>query len=155
MKLVIIRHGEAGKATSDELRELTDKGRAEAGRLAKAMGRTDFKGAEIWHSGFVRAEQTAQILAAELRLEYAMSVHPMLEPMGDPLAVMEGLVGRTKDLILVGHMPFMGKMASQLLGREGQPSLDFATGSAACFRPPVIEGAGWRLMWHMDPDLLE
>lgn len=155
MKLVIIRHGEAGRAASDELRELTARGRAELGRLGKAMALGDLAGAEIWHSGYVRARQSAEILAGQLGLGQDLATHPELAPMGSPMDVMASIKGRDKDLILVGHQPFMGKMASCLLsGDESQKYVDFATGAAACFRPPVADQKHWRLLWLLDPALL-
>jgi phosphohistidine phosphatase len=155
MKLILIRHGEAGKAETDELRRLSADGKEEIARLAKALARIQFEGAEIRHSGLLRAEESAVILAEALGLRQKLLVHPELAPMEPPMNVLEAIQGRKSDLILVGHQPFMGKMASCLLsGSEVQKFVDFATGAAACFRPPAIPGGNWRLTWLMDPALL-
>src|SRR5256885_547180 len=101
MKLLLVRHGSAGTAATDELRPLTEEGKGELGRVARALARIDWDGAEIWQSGLLRAEESAGIVAKGLGLEQVMSLHPELAPNEPPMRVVEAIQGRKRDLILV------------------------------------------------------
>ena len=155
MKLYLVRHGTAGDASRDELRPLTAEGKEELVKVTKCLERLSYDGAEIWHSGLLRARESAEIIAQGLGLQRSMHVHPELAPDEPPLPVAGAVLGRKGDLFLVGHQPFMGKMVSCLMtGRPDAQFVDFNKGAVACFRPPAIAGRSWKLAWMLDPALL-
>ena len=59
----------------------------------------------------------------------------------------------SEDRLLVGHQPFMGRLASALLtGRPDDDAVAFQPGSLLC-----LERTGpdrWRLAWMLRPQLL-
>ncbi len=107
------------------------------------------KPAGILHSGKLRARETAEILAARLGspVQSAEGLFP-----NDPVESWDERAGReTSDLMLVGHLPFMDRLASLLLtGNPDADLLEFRTGSIAC-----LERAGgrWRLLWMIWPEM--
>jgi phosphohistidine phosphatase len=126
LRIWLVRHGDADaeipEGLGDEARPLTTKARhvveAHFHGLAERMASPAF----IFTSPLVRAVQTAQILAMSLRYEGPMRVHRGLLP-DMPVGALEGLIQEHlgQDLILVGHQPSMGAMASHLLGMQSFP----------------------------------
>src|SRR5690554_2482042 len=109
MKLLIMRHGEAGRHQLDEERELTDAGRAETERVVRLIADSQWRPNEIWCSTLVRARQTAAI-AAEL-FNCRVTEKPFLTPDDDPGLCLDALTDAGSDsLLLVSHMPLVGTL---------------------------------------------
>lgn len=122
MKLLIMRHGEAGWHTLDQERELTDAGRLASGTVARKIAASRWRPQEIWCSTLVRARQTAAI-AAEI-LNCPLMEKPFLTPDDDPGECLDQLINSPQDnLLLVSHMPLVGALATLLVDghRRGIP----------------------------------
>ena len=76
-----------------------------------------------------------------------------LAPDDAPKPVADELASLGFDVVIVGHMPFMGRMASVLLfGDESKRPVGFHTVTAACF---ASDGEGaWSLDWAVHPGVL-
>jgi phosphohistidine phosphatase len=71
--------------------------------------------------------------------------------MDDPAAWAERLEVMDMDVMLVGHLPHMSRLASLLLlWDSGREVLDFAPGTVACLE----KVGGWRVKWMISPDTL-
>jgi len=68
MKLFLIRHGNATNKAFSIGKPLSDMGIAEVQVLAKNIKKTDFLVEQIFHSGKLRAEQTAEIIQNYLKV---------------------------------------------------------------------------------------
>lgn len=81
MELYLLQHGEATSKEVDARRPLTDRGREDVTRVGRTARAAGIRVAAIYHSGKLRAEQTAQILSEELGVKGAPTVlggsHPM------------------------------------------------------------------------------
>jgi phosphohistidine phosphatase len=103
----------------------------------------------ILHSGKTRALQTAEILAGKLHARVERS--DALEPLADAGIWVKRLAEMDEDLMLVSHMPYLGKLCSRLLtGAEGS-KIGFKPGSAVCLQR---EAGDWVLVWMITPDLI-
>jgi len=116
MLVYLVRHGEAVPAETDPLRPLSAKGQAEVEATAKQLLAEGAKVDEIWHSGKLRAKQTAEIIARVL------NVSKVIEKKGlkpdDAVAPIADLIRKTdKNILIAGHMPFLGELAD-LLGKK-------------------------------------
>ena len=60
--LYLVHHAEAAESHVDPQRPLTEAGRRHAERLAGEAARRGVRPAAVWHSGKLRARQTAEIL---------------------------------------------------------------------------------------------
>jgi phosphohistidine phosphatase len=57
-----------------------------------------------------------------------------------------------KDLMIVGHLPFLQKLASFLLsGTEGNQFISFRNSGVICLEYTDA----WKLLWAVVPELLE
>ena len=62
--------------------------------------------------------------------------------------------GWTEDTIIVGHLPFMSRMAARLVtGDEDETVVHFKPGSVACLERGE-NGGGWTVQWFIRPELL-
>ena len=125
MNLYLLRHGIAVAKDdpafeSDSERPLTKKGIKKFRKAARAIERLAVSFDAILSSPLVRARQTADIVAEILGQESAVDQIPALAPGSSPdqlLSELSRLEGKD-DLMLVGHEPFLGKLAGFLLTRK-------------------------------------
>jgi phosphohistidine phosphatase len=152
MDVYLMQHGEARPEQEDPSRSLTERGRSEVERVARAAARLGLRIPAIRHSGKLRAQQTAEILAH--RLEPRPDLAPMagLAPQDDPTPVARVVTEAREPLLLVGHLPHLSRLASLLV--VGDPALgvvSFRPGGLVCL---AREGEGWRLRWILTPESL-
>ena len=118
-----MRHGDADaeipEGLGDEARPLTTKARHTVEAHFHGLASRLSEPAMVFMSPLVRAVQTAQILSMALKYEGPMRVNRVLLP-DMPVGALEGLIQEHagQDLILVGHQPSMGALASHLLGMQ-------------------------------------
>lgn len=154
MRLYLVQHGEAQPESASPERELTPPGRTAIERLANLLGDRGVCAARIFHSGKTRARQTAELLAARLAPGCAPEVLAGLNPNDAVQPLIERASEWREDTLLVGHLPFMGRLAALLLaGREEPPVAAFVPGSIACLERDA--SGGWVLAWMLRPELLK
>lgn len=123
MKLAIIRHGQAQPvAESDAARSLTDQGQYETRQLAMWLAgciqAQDFSPDRLIASPYVRAQQTAAILAEYTGL--VIEADDKITPAGNAAQCSTHWLNQTGDMILVSHLPMVGRLTSLLT--DGQIS---------------------------------
>jgi len=118
MKLYLVQHGEACAKEVDPERPLTDRGREDIERLAAFLGRAGIEVGRVIHSGKLRAAQTADLLAAVVAPFVELEVNDHIHPNDDPRAVDWRQEAGGRDTMLVGHLPFMARLVSLLLGED-------------------------------------
>jgi phosphohistidine phosphatase len=152
MLLYLVRHAKAGEGADDARRELTPQGERAAQRMARALERGKIQVDRLQHSGLVRARQTAEILQRAVggRIEAATDLNPST----DVMEVAQRLDdGEGESVMLVGHLPFMGRLAGYLLtGDRDADILHFRTASVACLSG--VSREGWQLEWFLEPDVV-
>lgn len=151
MKLYLVQHAEAKSEEEDPKRPLTDKGREEARRVAALLARAGVRVDRIVHSGKLRAQQTAEIFAEALKPPRDVERAEALEPLADPRVWVEKLAEVDEDVMIVGHLPHLSKLAGLLLtGSEGAEPVKFRKGGAVCLERG--EGGKWSLLWAVWPE---
>src|SRR5204863_1562279 len=110
MEIFLLRHAIAIERAEhdgpDEARALTDEGRHELKRVARAMRTMNLSFDVIFSSPLVRALQTAEIVAASLRLKNRLQVTDRLAPSipaGKQITWLNRLRPLPDSLLLVGH----------------------------------------------------
>lgn len=152
MKLYLIQHGEATTETVDPSRPLTVKGRSDVHRIASFLKSAGVHPGLILHSGKTRARQTAEIIATELGPDCPVKEREGLAP-NDPIpALANELSGMANDLMIVGHLPFLGKLAAMLLaGSESKNVVAFRQSGVVCLQRN--EDQSWQVAWMVTPEL--
>jgi len=151
MDLYLVQHGEAKSETEDPERSLTERGRREVEQVAAWTARACLQVAQIRHSGKRRAEQTAAILAERLVPPEGMVPVSGLAPNDDVNPVAEALRAETRPLMLVGHLPFLSRLASLfLVGNLSPTIIRFRMGGIVCL---AREEERWAVAWVITPGL--
>ena len=153
MQLYLVQHGEAKPKEADPDRPLTDDGRREVERTAAVLAKLGLSVDCIWHSGKTRADQTAQVLAAALAPSQGVVRRDGLAPNDPVKPVRKELASATADVMVVGHLPFLAKLASALLaGDKNAGVVAFRYGCVVCIAR-AADGSH-ALRWMLTPDLL-
>ena len=152
MLLYLIQHGAAKTEEEDPDRDLTDQGAAEVERMAAYLKGINAQIHVVWHSGKTRARHTAEIFADALDVANRLLEHTGLAPKDDVLPIAEKLIGSQNNLMLVGHLPFLSRLASALL--TGSPDREILRFRYSCIVCLEQEEKTWRLCWMATPDSL-
>ena len=153
MKVYLVRHGEAVSSQFHPQRPLSEQGFADIQKVASFIKPLEISVEHIRHSGKLRAEQTAEILAESVSVKKDCSAHKNLMPNDDVTIIADELEAYDTDLMIVGHLPFMAYLTSLLVAGKETPNVAaFAAGAIACLnrRTP----GQWQIEWIVTPGLL-
>jgi phosphohistidine phosphatase len=153
MELFLVRHGQAAVRADDPSRSLTDLGAEIVERVAAMAARAGIKVDEVRHSGKERARQTAEILAEALKPPRGLNAVTGLNPEDDVQSMAETLQREDGSLMLVGHLPFMGRLAGLLVA--GDPDAMVVRFQTASMVRLVRENGSWSVDWNVTTDLAE
>jgi len=153
MRVYLVQHGKALGKEENPDRPLTDEGREEVRRVADRLAPMGLTVGRIVHSGKTRARQTAEILAQAVQSPTEAAEREGLSPNDpvDPIAYQ--LQDTADDVMIVGHLPFLGRLVSRLLGADADAGLVtfFNGGVVALERTPA---GAWTLVWAAPPEVL-
>jgi phosphohistidine phosphatase len=116
MRLVIVRHAEAGPGTPDELRTLTPRGREQARKLGRRLREEGLVPDAVVSSPLLRARETAVVLALG-----APEVDERLAPGATPDDIRDVALGRGETVLVVGHQPDCGQAVAALTSGPEPP----------------------------------
>jgi len=153
MRLYLIQHGEAKSEVEDPERSLTARGEEEVTSISRLAAGLNIRPSKVYHSGKMRAKQTAEIIASSLKIPDP-SVQPVqgLNPNDDIRPWAERISKEREDLMLVGHLPFLEKLTSFLLcGNENARVVLFRYGAIVCLDQK--EDMGWAVRWILTPEM--
>ena len=152
MELYLVQHGEAKSKAEDPQRPLTERGREEVQRVAAFAAKAGLKVSQVRHSGKRRAKETASILAEHLSPAEGVLSISGLAPMDDVRPIAQILQKETAPLMLVGHLPFMDRLAGLLItGDPNRSVVRFRMGGIVCLEG---EGDDWAIKWVITPELV-
>jgi phosphohistidine phosphatase len=128
VQLYLVQHGQAKTENEDPERPLTDQGLEDVARVAHhAVVQPGVRSARVFHSGKTRARQTAEAWGRLLDADVDQA--DALAPNDDPTIWVERLRAEADDLMLVGHLPHLARLAGLLLiGTSDQPVVRFRPG---------------------------
>lgn len=151
LSLYLVQHGEAVAETVDPERPLSAAGRAVVAQVATWAAQRGVAVDRIRHSGKLRAEQTATIFAEKLRPRQGVSVQSGVGPNDDVRPMAKTFATESGSLMLVGHLPFLSRLAGFLLTGEGERQLlEFRYGGLVGL---VRERDKWAIRCVIPPDL--
>jgi phosphohistidine phosphatase len=159
--IYLVRHGIAALAsadTHDADRALTAAGTRKMTQAAMGLHRLGIVPDVILSSPLRRAQETATVLASTLGRELTVEIYQPLSPGGAAAELLGGLqpYRSAHHLMLVGHQPDLGELASHLLtGAPEVVPLPFKKGAIAAIEvatvPPHGNGV---LRWFLTPKQL-
>jgi phosphohistidine phosphatase len=152
MELYLVQHGEAKPEAEDPERPLTERGEETVRQMAAWAAQVGVRVVQIRHSGKRRAEQTAALLTERLSPAQGVIAVEGLKPNDDPRPVVESLQSEHQPIMLVGHLPFLSRLASLLVVENPEGGIiRFQPAGIVCL---VRQEKKWTVQWVMPPDLL-
>ncbi len=153
MKLYLVQHAKAASGEQDPQRSLTQEGRRELQKIKEFIKPLNLSVDYLWHSEKKRAIETAELLAEAVEIKKAKTVRGGLSPSDDVVILKDELNTAADDIMIVGHLPFLSKLASLLLtGRESADIVAFKNaGIVALARS---EENRWQIDWMVTPEIL-
>ena len=153
MVLYLVQHAEAKSEQEDPRRDLTEKGRMDIEAVAHHLKRLKVTVGQIVHSGKTRALTTAKIMAEHLQPPAGIEEVPGLAALDDPQVFADRVAALDHDLMVVGHLPHLGKLAALLMsGDKDRAVVNFQMGGAARLRR-MAEGQ-WAVDWVIVPETI-
>ncbi len=146
--ILLVHHGDAVGPEGDPMRPLSSVGRAATERLADLAARSGAKPDVIWHSGKLRARQTAELYWKACNPFAPLTAERGLLPDDPPQWIRDRLAGETRSILVAGHMPYMPRLLAALVGEHG--------GSRAGTFPLhgcvalEVDGDGWKEIWRLE-----
>ena len=137
MNLYLLRHGIAVDPSSprfakDAERPLTPKGKRRLQQAAGAMAALKISFDVILSSPYLRAKQTAEIVAKSLKRRNKLKFTDELTPGGNPKSLIQQLNElrpKPKNILLVGHEPYLSKLIALLTAGNTGMEIDLKKGS--------------------------
>jgi len=155
--LILVRHAiaedrQAGKRDAE--RRLTPEGASKLVRAARGLRTLEIEPDRVLTSPLVRAVETAALLVEVLAPQLKAEVCAALAPGHHPQSVLDAVGGgEGETIVLVGHEPDLGELASWLLtGSARAVSVPFRKGGAVAIAPETSgrKQAG-TLLWMLAP----
>lgn len=153
MKLYLVQHAKAASKDVNPERPITEEGRREINDIAAFIRPLNLTVDYLWHSGKTRARQTAEVLAEVIIVRNEMAANDGLAPNDEVRAIVEKINAAGQDVMIVGHLPFVAKLASLLLtGSESSSTVAFKQGGIVCLN--YLDEGKWQIEWMITPNIL-
>ncbi len=156
MDLYIMRHADAvERSASDSARALTEHGMRQADRMGKLIASSVPGVLSIIASPYLRAQQTAEQVAAAVGNQAKITTDERLAPgltMDDGSALVHEHGGESA-LLLVGHAPDVALLVAHFLGAD-PASIAMRKSAIACLQTERAGRGCATLHWLLHPGLL-
>lgn len=148
-KLYFAQHGLAVSESVDPERPLSDNGISQSRSVAQQLSSAGIPISQIFHSGKLRANQTADLFASQLNDPF-VSATEHLSPNDDVTLLVKNL--NTENALYVGHLPHLDKLVSYLVTGQTSPSIiTFQNSAVICLEQSENK---YFIKWFLTPDLL-
>jgi phosphohistidine phosphatase len=151
MNVYLVQHAEAKSKEQDPDRPLTRRGRRDAEATAAMAAKLGVRVDQIRHSGKARAAQTAEILGKALSPSGGVVATSGLGPLDDVRPVAKDVTAAHGPLMLVGHLPFMERLAGYLLAGDSDRTV--VKFSKAGIVSLMSTEEGWHVNWIITPEI--
>lgn len=150
MKLYLVQHAEAKVKKEDPNRPLSENGVKALRKTAKFLETREINVTWIYHSGKLRAKQTAERLHNSIHSLKGIKEIDGLAPMDNPNIWKKRLMEEIVDIMLVGHLPHLSRLSGLLLvGDQQKELIDFKMGGVICLKRD--KDGSWFIEWMIIP----
>lgn len=155
---IAVEQGEPGFKT-DADRPLTPKGKRQLRQIAGAMRNLDLDFDLILSSPYMRARQTAEIVAGCLGLQQHLAFSEELTPDGDPKSLIRQLnewERAPENVLLVGHEPYLSQLVAWLISGTAATSVELKKGGLGKLETDSLHfGRCATLAWLLTPKQMQ
>lgn len=152
MRLLLAQHGQAVDKQDDPARPLSAAGISDVQRIAQQLGNGGVQVARVWHSGKLRAEQTAALLAKKVLRGGKPEATDGIAPNDSVDEFVADVDVWQEDTLVVGHLPFMARLVARLVtGDMEHTCVSYTPGTVVCLER--VSADRWVLVWMLRPGL--
>jgi phosphohistidine phosphatase len=136
-------------AVENPRRPLSLQGRRRVEQTARFALERNVGVERIYHSGILRAQQTAEILAQALMPGKSPVPLAGLSPDDDPAVIEAELAGVAESILLVGHLPHLSRLVALLVSGDPEtPVTEFLPATMVCISGSAAQ---WKILWRIAP----
>jgi len=146
VRVCLVHHADAVGPHVDPQRPLSELGFAQADRLAERARDRGVKPDVIWHSGKLRARQTAEPFLRVCNPFADFRMVRGLRPDDSVQWIRDDLAAETREVLLVGHMPHIAELSRTL----APGSAPFPLHGLVLFEKDAA--AGWTELFRISVD---
>lgn len=157
MEIYLVRHGSPYAKMEDPERRLNDDGIKESHQVGKVFKQFYMDLDMIASSPKTRARQTAEIIAEEVgysknQIKITKALEPTV-PAEEAISYLKDFTDKNR-ILLVGHLPSIGEIASELISGNANISMHFEAGGVCRVDVKQIPTNIGELYWFLTPGLL-
>ena len=147
--IYFVQHGLALAKADDPERSLSDLGREQTEAIARQLHHAAIPISQIFHSGKLRALQTAEIIASAINVKSIPAIDH-LSP-NDSVALLAKNLN-INNALYIGHLPHLEKLVSYLVTEnEHLNIIKFQNSSVVCLQK---SSRLYHVQWYLTPELL-
>jgi phosphohistidine phosphatase len=148
MHLYLVHHGEAVGPEVDVRRPLSARGRLDVDRIAAAAAARGARPAVVWHSGKLRARQTAEAFWRACNPFAEFSATRDIQPTDGPTFLRDRLRAEPRDVLVAGHFPHLPRLLALLLASADETVAFPQHGVVALVTDD--DGETWKEDWRIE-----
>ena len=149
-RIYFCQHGLAVDKTDNPQRPLSERGIQQTQAIANTLLKSKVHITQIYHSGKLRAAQTADIIASLLAIPLVSGIEH-LSP-NDNVSLLAQALDHNAALY-IGHLPHLEKLVSYLVtGNENSRIIKFQNSAILCL---LKEEMHYQVEWLLIPKLAE
>jgi phosphohistidine phosphatase len=150
-RIYLAQHGLALDKKIDPERPLSEQGIAQTRTVAEQLQQANINVTRIFHSGKLRARQTAEIFASVLAVDVLASTAGF-SPNDDVKQTVSRLT--FDDALYIGHLPHLDKLVSLLVsGDEASDVLMFQNSAVVCLEKDTSKD-NYSIRWYLSDNLV-
>ncbi|MDX8383080.1 MAG: phosphohistidine phosphatase SixA [Ghiorsea sp.] len=151
MRIYLVQHGLAKGKEEDPLRPLSPQGLEDITRVSGFLSLFEKPQPKIvLHSDKLRAKQTADMFAQAWHIPQIQESQA-LAPNADPMIWASRLKEMSEDVLLIGHLPHLSKLASLLIqGNADVETVLFRNAGVLCLEK---KESSCQVLWQIHPTL--
>jgi phosphohistidine phosphatase len=143
----LVHHGDALGPDIDHRRPLSTAGQVHVERIAAEAAARGANPGIVWHSGKLRAKQTAEAFWRACNPLAELSATRDLQPDDPPQWIAERLRFETRDIMIAGHFPHLPRLFAQLTASHDERAFPLH-GVVALSSDD--QGATWQEVWRLE-----
>ena len=147
MFVYLVHHGDAVGPDIDHRRPLSTGGQVHVERIAAEAAARGANPGIVWHSGKLRAKQTAEAFWRACNPLAELSATRDLQPDDPPQWIAERLRAETRDILIAGHFPHLPRVFALLTASHDERAFPLH-GVVALSSDD--QGATWTEAWRLE-----
>jgi phosphohistidine phosphatase len=149
--LYLVHHGDAVGPAVNTQRPLSVAGREQVERLAADAAGRGAHPAVVWHSGKLRARQTAEAFWRQCNALAEFSATRDLQPDDPPNWFADRVKGETRDILIAGHYPHLPRLLQLMTSGSAGSSRGAFPQHGVVALESRDEGNTWSELWRISP----